>query len=111
MSPSEAKHVPSPGAESTVDVEGGASALYNRQRENAERPTLVVPPANGVARCGWRPAQLSPPAPTRMPSLSATPARRLPTLLLALALVVSTAAAYAPVLDAGWVWDDDAFVT
>jgi hypothetical protein len=31
--------------------------------------------------------------------------------LLALALVMSTAVAYSPVLDAGWVWDDDAFVT
>jgi tetratricopeptide (TPR) repeat protein len=43
--------------------------------------------------------------------LNAVPRRRLPTTLAGLLLVALTLAAYLPALHAGFIWDDDAYVT
>jgi tetratricopeptide (TPR) repeat protein len=68
-------------------------------RRRAERRARPAPQARSDAPPPATRAR--PPAPTRRPHVAA----------LALGIVVLTAVAYAPAFRAGWVWDDDSYVT
>src|SRR5271169_6282671 len=82
----------------------------NRSPRRHKSPSIASSPATDVAPRAASTAPSGGPLPATL-ATSGRPGRKAQSLLLGLVLLAATVLAYQPVWHAGFIWDDDAYVT